>query len=48
MDPDGNLKSIFFFAKIDFKQTREKSEILSVLQETLGSVGEDEENTSRR
>ena len=47
MDPDGNLKSIFF-AKIDFKQTREKSEILSVLQETLGSVGEDEENTSRR
>jgi len=28
------------------QQTREKSEILSVLQETLGSVGEDEENTS--
>jgi len=25
------------------QQTREKSEILSVLQETLGSVGEDEE-----
>ena len=43
-----NLSLKNFFPKIDFKQTREKSEILSVLQETLGSVGEDEENTSRR